>query len=157
MKFDFNEKFLKSLNEILDSRFKSLQKYIQANYVPCDDVLYKEDTEERISELESRINCDELVKQLSEREGGFLTRDSVDERILEEIETRCLTEFDLEVLESRIEDLENEENDIHALKILRDDQERRILTLESENQQVKERLLTLENFILKTLKGFKDD
>lgn len=209
MKFNFNDKFKRSLNEILDTREKDLKEHIQGNYVLCkDDIedrlneveeiierseieykfnlieqddledalkkselesrILRGDQEKRILDLESKIlrgdqesRIDELVKRLSEVDNGFLTAVSIDERILEEIDTRCLNEDDLKdffsSLESRIEDLENQENDMHALKILRDDQELRILTLESDNQALKERLLTLENFLLKTFKGFNND
>lgn len=138
MKFDFNAKFLKSLNEILDTKLKSLESHLQANYAHVDDVLCKEDIEERLNEIETIVEDSEI-----EYKTNIIDQDDLEEA------------FQNSDLESRIEDLENE--DIHALKILRDDQEKRILTLESENREMKERLLTLENFILKTLKGFKDD
>lgn len=164
MKFDFNAKFLKSLNEILDPRFKALEGQLQANYVHCDDVLCKEDIEERLNELETIVEDSEIEHKVNiidqdDLQDAFANSD-LECRIdsLEDLETRIT---DLEnhgfQRESRIDVLESEDLDLHTLKVLRDDQERRILTLESENQQVKERLLTLENFILKTLKGFKDD
>ncbi len=162
MKFDFNEKFLKSLNEILDTKLKNLEGHLQGNYVHCDDVLCKEDIEERLNELETIVEDSEIEHKVNiidqdDLQDAFANSD-LECRIdsLEDLETRIT---DLEnhgfQRESRIEDLENE--DIHALKILRDEQEKRILTLEKENQESRERLLTLENFILKTLKGFRND
>ena len=140
MKFNLNTKFLESLNEILDSRFKTLEGHLQANYAHVDDVFCTSDFEERLNDVEQIIKESEI-----EYKSNILDEDDLDYA------------FRKSGFEARINSLENEENDIHTLKILRDEQEKRILTLEKENQEMKERLLYIEDFILKTLKGFRND
>lgn len=117
-KFNFNEKFLESLNEILDKREATLKDEIQANYAHVDEVPFKEDIESKIESLDYIVTRSEIEYfDLSE----FITREEI------------LSTHSKEDLLTRIKELED------------------------DNKELESRLLVIENFLLKTLKGFKDD
>ena len=116
--FKFKEEFLKSLNEILDNREKTLKDEIQANYAHIDDVPFKEDIESKIESLDYIVTRSELEY------------------------------FDLSEFVQKDEIISTES---------REDLLTRIKTLEEDNVELFQRILFIENFLLKTLKGFKDD
>ena len=69
------------------------------------------------------------------------------------------TESRIKTLDSRVKTLEDSlhETRIIDLENYGFQRESKIRDLEQENLELKERLLHIENFLLKTLKGFKDD
>lgn len=116
-KFNFNESFLKSLNEVLDKREARLKEYCDANYAHVDDVPNNEDIEEKIESLDYIVSRSELeFFDLSE----FVQKDEI-------LSTHSKEELLI-----------------------------RIKTLEEDNIELFQRILFIENFLLKTLKGFKD-
>ena len=160
MKFNFNEAFLQSLNSLLDTREKTLKEYLEVNFVHVDDLTTKgeiEDITDKLSNLEEIIENSELeYKDLS----NYVESDEICDYVENEIEERSLVTFsDLEEafqnshLESRIKDLET----LSFSQDQNDQNTQRIKSLEQENQELKDRLLHIENFLLKTFKGFSND
>lgn len=118
MKFDFNASFLKSLNEILDTREARLKEEISANYAHVDEVPFKEDFEIDFENIKEIINQSEIEYFNC---SDFVQRDEI------------LSTHSKEDLVTRIKELED------------------------DNKELESRLLEIENFLLKTLKGFRND
>ena len=178
MKFNFNELFLKAINEILDTRDTKLKEHIKLNCVPIDDWSRHENLESKIYDVQNIIEQSEIEYRDFSK---YVERYEVCEIDANELEEKFfITSSDLQdafensSFEYRINELENltfsqkqnddNSNEIEVLKerlLTLEKQEfaqeilKRVLTLENDNQESKERILTLENFILKTLKGFK--
>ncbi len=150
MKFNFNELFLKQINEILDTREKALKEHIKVNYTHIDDLSRLISLEETVENLECIISDSEIEYRDFE---DYVEKNEVEEILDHEIETRNLvSSSDLEKafencdLSCRIEDLDSltSSQDYEVRK-----NKQRIETLEQENAVLKDRVLHIENFILK--------
>ena len=141
MKFDFNTLFSEKLSEVLKEYLKPLQA--------------------RLDTLESN--------QLTEDDRHAL--EVVNESSLEDYD---LQEFygDFDELRDRVRNIDNhiKEHDLESMYCDVSDHEGRLQELEEKSfaqdqndqnsdkiKELEDRVLHLENFILKTLKGFKDD
>jgi hypothetical protein len=100
-----------------------------------------ENTEETVknSELSYHTLCD------------MVTREELDEAVTELVEnSTIITKINNQQIFKRIKDLET----LSFSQSQNDENSEKIKRLEEENQEIKERLLHLENFILKIFKGF---
>lgn len=141
MKFDFNTLFVEKLTELLKTHLKPLQARL-------DTLESNQLTEDDRHALEVVNESSLQDYDLQEFYGDF---DDIRDRV-RNIDN-YLEEHDLETMycdisscEGRLEDLEHQsfaqdQNDENSNRI----------------KELEDRVLHLENFILKTLKGFKDD
>ena len=121
MEFNFNDKFLNLLNELLDKR----EARLNSKFARISDIPFLSELVNDVSDLKDTIqNTDLEYYDLSE--------------ISDEIH----------YINTNLEKLDL--SDSHELLT-------RIKQLEDDNKELKDRLLMIENFLLKTLKGFKDD
>ena len=141
MKFDIKKKLKEEIE-------KQVEIQVSDDFFTQDISLT--DMKETLENIEETVENSELsYHSLCDFVTEEEVTNSIDEAFCEFVENSAMTEQEEQICK-RIEELEN----MSFSQAQNDENSEKIKRLEEENQEIKERLLHLENFILKIFKGF---